>query len=118
MHRKLYEKMLEKECEGVTNIDGIKAIEKRLGYIYCYKYSNGEFRTVEGKLLEGLEEEITADSLTPTEQKIVSLVKQAKRNQTIADEIGISEGTVRTHLRSIFRKLKIKSRAELIIKEL
>ena len=56
--------------------------------------------------------------LTPTEQKITSLVKQAKRNREIADIMEISEGTVRTHLRSIFRKLKIKSRAELIIKEL
>jgi DNA-binding CsgD family transcriptional regulator len=56
--------------------------------------------------------------LTSTEYKIALLVKQAKRNQQIADELGIGEGTVRTHLRSIFKKLKIKSRAELIIKEL
>ena len=56
--------------------------------------------------------------LTPTEYKIAILVKQAKRNKEIAEVLKISEGTVRTHLRSIFRKLKIKSRAELIIKEL
>lgn len=55
---------------------------------------------------------------TPTEIKIIMLVKQAKRNKEIAEIMGITEGTVRTHLRSIFRKLKIKSRAELIIKEL
>jgi len=58
------------------------------------------------------------DNLTPTEHEVAKLVKQAKRNKEIADIIEIGEGTVRTHLRSIFRKLKIKSRAELIIKEL
>jgi DNA-binding CsgD family transcriptional regulator len=56
--------------------------------------------------------------LTPTEIKIAELVKKAKRNKEIADITRISEGTVRTHLRSIFKKLKIKSRTELIIKEL
>ena len=56
--------------------------------------------------------------LTPMEYKIVQQVKQAKRNKAIAEELGITEGTVRTHLRNIFIKLKIKSRAELIIKEL
>jgi len=58
------------------------------------------------------------EKMTPMESKITALVKQAKRNKEIADILGITEGTVRTHLRSIFRKLKIKSRAELIIKEL
>ena len=56
--------------------------------------------------------------LTPTEMKITELVKQAKRNKEIADVLGITEGTVRTHMRSIFVKLNVKSRAELIIKEL
>jgi len=56
--------------------------------------------------------------LTPTEIIITEYIKQAKRNKEIADIMGIGEGTVRTHLRSIFRKLKIKSRAELIIREL
>lgn len=56
--------------------------------------------------------------LTKTEIEITKFVKQAKRNKEIAETMGITEGTVRTHLRSIFRKLKIKSRAELIIKEL
>jgi DNA-binding CsgD family transcriptional regulator len=57
-------------------------------------------------------------ALTEMEYEVAMLVKQAKRNKEIADELGIAEGTVRTHLRSIFKKLKIKSRAELIIKEL
>jgi DNA-binding CsgD family transcriptional regulator len=57
-------------------------------------------------------------NLTPREYKVVLLIKQAKRNKEIAEELGIGEGTVRTHMRSIFKKLKIKSRAELIIKDL
>lgn len=57
-------------------------------------------------------------ALTEMEWEVTQLVKKAMRNKEIAQELGIAEGTVRTHLRSIFRKLNIKSRAELIIKEI
>ena len=55
--------------------------------------------------------------LTPMEYKVIQLVKEAKRNKEIASELGITVGTVRAHLRNIFLKLNIKSRAELIIKK-
>jgi DNA-binding NarL/FixJ family response regulator len=56
--------------------------------------------------------------LTLIEFKIILLVKQAKCNKYIAKELGIAEGTVRNYMHNIFIKLKVKSRAELIIKEL
>lgn len=55
---------------------------------------------------------------TVRELEIIALVKQAKSNKQIAEELGVGIGTVISHLRNIFIKLKIKSRAELIIKEL
>lgn len=56
--------------------------------------------------------------LTPTEAKIADLAAKGLTNRQIAVELGIAEGTIRTHMRSIFQKLKIKSRTELIIKKL
>ncbi|NMO93926.1 LuxR C-terminal-related transcriptional regulator [Actinomycetospora sp. TBRC 11914] len=53
------------------------------------------------------------DSLTPTERDVVALAARGLRNQAIADQLLIGIGTVRTHLRRIFTKLDLTSRAEL-----
>ncbi|WP_433787865.1 helix-turn-helix transcriptional regulator [Actinomycetospora sp. CA-101289] len=52
-------------------------------------------------------------SLTPTERDVVALAARGLRNQAIADELLMGTGTVRTHLRRIFTKLDLTSRAEL-----
>lgn len=51
--------------------------------------------------------------LTPTETKIAELAKRGLTNRQIGMELGIAEGTVRTHISRILIKLKIKSRKEL-----
>jgi predicted ATPase/DNA-binding CsgD family transcriptional regulator len=53
------------------------------------------------------------ESLTPTERDVVALAARGLRNQAIADQLLIGTGTVRTHLRRIFAKLDLTSRAEL-----
>jgi DNA-binding NarL/FixJ family response regulator len=52
--------------------------------------------------------------LTPREIEIVRVVGKGLRNKAIADALHIGEGTVKTHLHSIFEKLGLQSRAELI----
>lgn len=52
--------------------------------------------------------------LTPTERKIVALVSRGHSNAEIASMRGRSVRTVETQLSSIYRKLGISSRAELI----
>lgn len=54
--------------------------------------------------------------LTEKEQLVVNELKQGKTDQTIADTLGMKIGTVRTHLRSIYIKLGVKSRTELIVR--
>ena len=53
--------------------------------------------------------------LTQAEMKIFKLVLEGYTNKHIADEVFISEKTVKFHLYKVFRKLSVKSRSELII---
>ena len=51
--------------------------------------------------------------LTTSEQGVARLAAAGHDNAGIARELGISQSTVRTHLRNVFRKLGITSRAKL-----
>jgi two-component system, NarL family, nitrate/nitrite response regulator NarL len=55
------------------------------------------------------------DLLTKRELEIVELVCLGLRNRQIADRCNLTEGTVKIHLNSIYRKLGVASRAELIV---
>ena len=54
-------------------------------------------------------------TLTERELEIAGLIRAGLRNREIAARCGLTEGTVKVHLHSIFQKLGIKSRSELII---
>lgn len=56
--------------------------------------------------------------LTGRELEIARLVRQGFRNRDIAQRCNLTEGTVKAHLHSIFRKLEVGSRSELILKML
>ncbi|RDV01691.1 DNA-binding response regulator [Sphingorhabdus pulchriflava] len=55
------------------------------------------------------------DLLTKRELEIVDLVCMGLRNRDIAQRCNLAEGTVKIHLNSIFRKLGVASRSELIV---
>jgi DNA-binding CsgD family transcriptional regulator len=52
--------------------------------------------------------------LSPREQEIVRMVAQGHPNKVIADVLNISSWTVCTHLRRIFAKLGVGSRAAMV----
>ena len=54
--------------------------------------------------------------LSPREREIVRMVAQGHANKIIADYLGISAWTVCTHLRRIFAKLGVGSRAAMVAK--
>jgi len=53
--------------------------------------------------------------LTGYLRDIVMAAARGLRNRAIADELGISEGTVKLHLHNIYDKLRIQSRVELAL---
>ena len=53
--------------------------------------------------------------LTDREREVVALMGEGLRNKQLADRLFISEGTVRRHLSSIFNKLDISDRHELMV---
>ena len=52
-------------------------------------------------------------SLTQREIELLRLVQNSRSNKEIAYALNLSEGTVKVHLNSMFRKLGVSSRAEL-----
>ncbi len=52
--------------------------------------------------------------LSPREQQIAVMVAHGRTNQAIASALEISVWTVSTHLRRIFAKLAVSSRAEMV----
>lgn len=51
--------------------------------------------------------------LTPREREVASMVARGMRNKEIAQELSISEGTVKIHLHSVYEKLDVSGRLEL-----
>ncbi|HXT21040.1 MAG TPA: response regulator transcription factor [Thermoanaerobaculia bacterium] len=52
--------------------------------------------------------------LTPRELSILRLLAKGLRNGEIAEQLHIGEGTVKTHLHNVYRKLKVNGRLALM----
>ena len=61
-----------------------------------------------------LAEEVTRVQLTPRELSTLRLMADGKANKEIANELGISDRTVKTHLGHLFEKLGVTSRTEAV----
>jgi len=55
------------------------------------------------------------EGLTPRERQIAEHVGQGQRNRDIAAALGMSEGTVKVYLHTIYQKLGIENRTELAL---
>jgi RNA polymerase sigma factor (sigma-70 family) len=56
------------------------------------------------------------EDLSPREREILELLAQGLPNKQIADRLGVSDGTVRWHLRHVYDKLHVRSRTEALLK--
>lgn len=56
------------------------------------------------------------DDLTAKEKSVLDLIKAGKTNKEIAEELGISLSTVKTHINNIYKKLGVSSREDILKK--
>lgn len=63
----------------------------------------------------GNPEELKIASLTDRERDVICLIGEGMKNKDIADSLFISESTVRHHLTSVYDKLGVSDRLELVI---
>jgi two-component system nitrate/nitrite response regulator NarL len=51
--------------------------------------------------------------LTKRRRQVATLISHGLSNREVAEKLGVTEGTVKTHLHAIYEKLDIHSRTEL-----
>jgi two-component system nitrate/nitrite response regulator NarP len=55
-------------------------------------------------------------TLAPRERELIKLVRNGLRNREIAQKLGVTEGTIKVYLHTVFQKLGVSSRTELAIR--
>jgi len=69
-------------------------------------------KAVKGKSDEPISNKSPFSELTPRETEILGLLAEGQSNKAIARNLGISDGTVKLHVKAILRKLNVHSRVE------
>ena len=67
------------------------------------------------RLLERPEERRPRDTLTAREKTVISYLMQGWRNREIGQHLSITEQTVKNHLRTIYDKVGVSDRLELVL---
>ncbi len=66
------------------------------------------------ELAQKLAGRVALPELTPREREVIQLVARGRANKEIATALGIGEGTIKAHLKSVFGKLGALSRTEAV----
>jgi len=67
-------------------------------------------KVVRGETIDDEKEANPFSKLTPREYEILTLLAEGQSNKVIARNLGISDGTVKLHVKAILRKLEVSSR--------
>jgi DNA-binding NarL/FixJ family response regulator len=108
-----YEAVSRGEWRAMRHVPAQMGSCRRAGSIIINKVSH--------VLLEHIESGTTAVSknlatvLTARELQIAFLIADGKCDKAVARELGISDNTVREHLRRVFHKLQITKRTSLVV---
>ena len=77
-------------------------------YLYAFSGTPGNYRT------DIIEQDHALAPLSAREKEVLALILTARTNRGIAAALHISEDTVKTHIKNIYGKYDVASRAELI----
>ena len=72
-------------------------------------------REAQPKQEKTINKNVSIDALTPKEKEVLMLVAKGASNQEIADKMCVRDVTVKTHLNSIFKKLKVTNRTQAVL---
>lgn len=67
------------------------------------------------RVAERLAERAQRQSLSPREQEVLQLLVRGRSNKEIGAQLFISEETVKSHLKTLFAKLKVRDRTDAVI---
>ena len=77
-------------------------------------------REIARKVIASFQEPVTTaaemEGLSPREREILELLAVGFPNKQIAERVGLTDGTVRWHLRHVYHKLHVRSRTEAALK--
>jgi DNA-binding NarL/FixJ family response regulator len=77
-------------------------------------------REIARKVINSFQEPVASaaevEGLSPREREILELLAAGFPNKEIASRVGLTDGTVRWHLRHVYNKLHVRSRTEAALK--
>ena len=102
---------LLKDMEPDELVSALRDIEKGKNVV-AQGLTDVLARMVQGDPGEEEQKQSPFSELTPRELEILCLLADGQSNKVIARNLGISDGTVKLHVKAILRKLEVHSRVE------
>lgn len=102
---------LLKDMEPDELVSALRDIEKGKSVV-AHGLTDVLAKMVQGEPVEVAKKETPFSELTPRELEILCLLADGQSNKVIARNLGISDGTVKLHVKAILRKLEVHSRVE------
>ncbi len=102
---------LLKDMEPNELIDALQQIVKG-NTVVAKELTSVLAKAVQGETQQSSAQASSLDDLTPREREILCHLADGQSNKVIARNLGISDGTVKLHVKAILRKLDVHSRVE------
>ncbi len=119
--KKKIERFAEKFITHHSKIDAVTAAEDNIRYLYNdvtalkkLEKMVSLYETIESDLMnKGVDTSLVA-TITPQEETIITLIAEGLQTKQIAAALFISEHTVQTHRKNIYKKLNVTSVTDLV----
>lgn len=109
---------LLKEMDVFTFVEAIKTIHQGISYVHAavtHDLVEDYRRILRSCAEEQPEVKRPLHLYTKRECEVLQLLTDGKSNREIAEELNISEKTVKNHVSSLFKKMKVKDRTQAVV---
>jgi DNA-binding NarL/FixJ family response regulator len=84
------------------------------GGVLSWMFSKKAREKYLGQRVSGRDRQADLDKLTKTERRVYPMLEDVLTNKEIAEKLGVSEETAKTHVHNILTKLHLKNRSKLV----